>query len=196
MVPSDARKSNLTVDGTLLVKGQIVVAKVQTGELSVISSNTARIKDAIVDDLTVVGTLLLPTAGGTASSLNFYQELDTSVTFTGVPLGTSQVVTAHLARVGKVVTMTLEGFTTTGNGLNGVLNGTAIPSQFRPVATYEVPMDVVDNNLNVVGFLNLDTSGALTIYRGVLNVDVLQRSTFSGLNNVGFATFTTSWIAA
>lgn len=200
MVPSDAHKSNLTVDGTLLVKGQLVVAKVQTGELSVISPNTAKIKDAIVDDLTIVGNLYLPTSGGTASSLNFYQEFTGTVNFTSDSFAGTLSSGVRLTRIGNVVTMMLQEASTLGNGTVGALQSSAIPAQFQPAELFIIPgVTAIDNNVECAAFLRFQSGGTFTVQVGINGVflpNKLSPFAWTGSGMVGIKAVAMSWIAA
>jgi len=197
MILGDRAVSNLRVQETLVVGKQLVVPKIQAEELVVTSGNSAQFKAAVIDDLTIVNKILLPTVGGTASPLTFYQELAGTVEIKSASFGANQTVAMHIARIGKVVTMTLEGFVTAGSGFGATFFAfEAIPTQFRPVLTYEIPIEVVDNGVPCVGFFNLSTAGSITMYRGVVAVNVLGQNTFSGTGDTGFTTLTASWIAA
>ncbi len=199
MVPKDQKFTNLKVDEVLVV-GKAVI----TRELVVTAANSAKLKNATVDNLTVVndasigGALTLATPGGTASPLNFYQEFSGIVTFSGSALNASVDTTIHLTRVGKVVTMTLDGFIGVGSAFVPTpLAGTAIPAQFRPVVTFNTMMSVIDNALDCAGFLQLDASGGtFTMYRGTVSGDILIQGLFSAVGDTGCKAFTTSWIAA
>lgn len=196
MVPSDARKSNFTVDGTLLVRGQLVVSNIQTGELSVVSPNTARIRDAIVQDLTVTGGILLPTAGGTASSLNFYQSLLTSVDFTSGAFSGTQPVSVKLSRVGDSVTANISELSVLGNGGSGTFLSTAIPAQFRPAQTVTSLIWVSDNNTDMLGRVTVLTSGILNVDRAsVIGANVENAAFTGGAGLMGFNGICLSWCA-
>lgn len=89
-----------------------------------------------------VGGITLPTAGGTASTLDFYESVTTSSdNFTIDGNQTSQSISFHFVRVGDMVTVTNSGASTYSGDASGsgtMTWDTLIPAQFRPSSNTHV----------------------------------------------------------
>ena len=82
-------------------------------------------------NLAPTGSLVLPTAGGTPSALNYYEEYSYTTTFSGADTTVAFPIT--LVRIGRTVTMQTQrqvSGTTTTNG--GFLSNTVFPARFAP----------------------------------------------------------------
>jgi len=106
--------------------------------------------------------LYLPTSGGTASSLNYYEETTHDTTFTSG--GTSATKTLLLKRIGKMVFCRIPNFTLTATGSSVMKTDTAIPSRFR-VSNGIFCNSVIDWNNSTIqtGFAYLEGTGVLEI---------------------------------
>jgi len=87
------------------------------------------------NNVTLSGSLKLPTTGGTASNLNFYEEYSTTITFTWTDGVTNITCDASVSfvRLGKIVVVRISNLSFTGP-LNGFVTSVAgsIPSRFTP----------------------------------------------------------------
>ncbi len=194
MVPKDQRFTNLKVDETLLVGRALVVPRIQTAELVVTSENSAKVRDLTVDDLTVLNTIVLPTPGGSASALNFYQVLSTSVDFTSGAFSGTQMVPVKLTRIGDSVTANIGELSVIGNGSTGTFLSTAIPAQFRPAQNLTGLIWVTDNNTDMLGRINVNVSGTLSVDRGSVIGAAVENAVFTGgAGLMGFNGFSLSW---
>ncbi len=202
-VPKDQRFSNLKVDNSLVVGDSLVARRIQSAELVVTSTNSARAKDLTVDDLVVLNTFLLPTTGGTASPLTFYQELSSTVDFTSAAFNGTQTVAVKLTRVGNLVSMTLSGFEVLGNGVGGVISAAAgsIPSQFRPAESVTLSLGAMFTAFAgglSGGFLGVGSDGSLTVTLGIVasvsGTQVLLATPFPAtVASIGYQTIGVNW---
>jgi len=147
--------------------------------------------------------ITLPTTGGVPSPLTFYQRFTGSIDFTSTAFAGTQTIVCHFARIGDIVTMSVKRLISFGSGANGLINGTAIPSQFWPLEEVRIPITVIDGSeLDMAGFFQVNQSGISQIARGLVAVnfglEVLAFRPFEGnvLGFVGFQPFSVSWIAA
>ncbi len=208
MVPKDQKFTNLKVDEVLVVGKQLVVPRIQSAELVVTSSSSGKIKDLTVDDLTILNTMILPTPGGTASSLNFYQEFSGTVDFTSTAFNGTQTVAVKLTRIGNKVTMLLSGFEAANNTLAGTIDAAAgsIPAQFRPSESITLPMMVIFNagvGASIcAGLLGVGSDGSMTVTLNqsitISGVTVMLGTPFPAVAtaNFGFPSYAGSWLAA
>jgi len=113
-------------------------------------------------DTVTFGGLILPTIGGTAATLNFYEEfvlttILSSAVFTGS-------INFLFIRIGKLVTMTFPynlTFTTTSTGT--LSNSVLIPSRFRPSFDQYLHLEIVDNGVKVDGLIQMVNSGSMVL---------------------------------
>lgn len=100
------------------------------------------------------------TTGGTASSLNYYEENTGSVTASGALSGTVNYV---VIRIGKIVALQ---FTTVLSGTcsANVITTTAVTTRYRPTTNINQIVLVQNNAATAASLAVLDTSGILTIY--------------------------------
>ena len=99
---------------------------------------------AVINNLTVTGNenvtnLYFPTSGGTASTLNFYQEASATTTawsWGGATGATSNII---CSRIGNMVQCNLPSFSLASNQNAPVLSVTPIPTQFRPATQKVLP---------------------------------------------------------
>jgi len=222
MVPNDRQRTNFTVDNVLVVKKSIVTPLVHATDL-VVHRGRATIDDATISTLTA-GTLtttdftatntnttnltatnvnatsiLLPTTGGTPTSLNYYEEYSQNVDFKGSgpgPIAGTQTVLINIVRAGKLVTMNLAGFIAAGNGSVGFLTSasTPLPARFRPAANQVYMIRVLDGTINAAGELIFQSGGYFDIYRSIAGD--FTEIPFSGIGDVGFDKFSLSWVVA
>jgi hypothetical protein len=132
-------------------------------------------------DKTFGGNIYLPTSGGTASALNYYEEYNTTLpvtsgTFTGTLNSNTKIV-----REGRMVTLTMQGMSITSKASGAdapfvVASGT-IPIRFRPVNDVTIMINIINQAVNVPGTITVLANGGINIYR------------FNGTSNInGFTT--------
>lgn len=121
-----------------------------------------------------VGTgISLPTVGGTASVLNYYEENSLTTTFAFVPAGTSScgAATITIKRTGKDVSLQTGTNLLNADGVsnNGHIDNSAstlLQTQFRPAYTVSgmVAVKSGGSTQTVPGAIKIDTSGVISFY--------------------------------
>jgi hypothetical protein len=147
-----------------------------------------------------IDTVFLSTSGGTASSLNYYEEATISGQVGG-PWGASSIVcTFRFTRIGKIVhlqyTQVNNPFSTNTNSYiyYSTVGGaeTTIPTRFWPADGVVIPVRVINGNVMAEGTFVANTSGNLQWYLG----DTGFANFSSGVTLVGFYTGSVTWRAA
>jgi len=112
--------------------------------------------------------LSLPTSGGTASTLDHYEETTFTLTFSNV-WAANQSLTGRMIRAGKVATLiipSLAAVATTGARVD-LTAGTALAVRFRPVIGVTFVVRCLSNSASVVGVLVIGTDGLMQIYASI-----------------------------
>ena len=140
-------------------------------------------------NLAVTGGLKLPTTGGTASSLNHYEEFSFTTNFGGC--ASYPGVNVKLVRVGRLVTMSVTSYTNflaTSTGY--FVSMTAIPSQFRP--TFEQHQRI---GIYRTAPGDEQSTGAVSMTSaGIISVGTDKYYGFTAGTYGGFAPFGMSWV--
>jgi len=149
-----------------------------TNQLAILSSS----------GLQLSGGLTLPSSGGTASPLNYYEEYTHVTTFTFGSQATT-AATFRVVRVGKLVTMTmLTGSqyvdSTSSNHFYSAVN---LPMRFVGGVGVMVPIVVITGGLYATGSFSLDNQA------GAIAIHLSYGQPFPASSNVGFIAFTSSW---
>lgn len=111
------------------------------------------------------GNIILPTTGGTAANLNFYEEYtDSSFGFAGP--WTARNTTLYITRIGKICILQLASLTFTASTATYIASTGTIPSRFNPIAEVEPFVEVYNNSSFALGSATLQTSGGIQIYNG------------------------------
>ena len=171
----------------------IMQARPNGAETTVFSMNASTVTS--VNSMYING-LILPTSGGTATQLNYYEEATVAILIqTSFNLSTIYSGNCYFIRVGKLVTMRLLTFR--ADLLGGymycpVLNG--IPARFRPSGTSKVSYAI--HVLNV-GAFQYDPAELVVYYNGNFAVYLTAVGTgnFGSGANSGFDTdIVVSWL--
>ena len=152
-------------------------------------SGTTELANLSSSGLTLTGApgLILPTSGGTATSLNYYEEYSYTTQFTngynsGAATTMNPAPTIGFVRIGKQVTMTISTLTflvNNGSAANGMSPVTAPPSRFLPsnlttgfasylsASSYSAGRVLVNNTIliNSYNALTVQTSTNSIIYQ-------------------------------
>lgn len=110
--------------------------------------------------------ITLPTSGGTASLLNYY-EATTHITSFTAGVATIASLTIQIERIGNEVTMRIPSGTATFTSGNVFTSASALPTRFRPTQVMQWPQIVTDNNLPILGRIQLTTGGSLLVAASV-----------------------------
>jgi hypothetical protein len=199
IVQKDNQYQNLVVNDTLaglrkVAADAIDALTITTNTLTLdgknITPQSVSTIDATIANLTITSSLLLPTTGGIASNLDYYEEFSSTIDFksTIYPAGTIVSVPYKIVRVGKQVTLTLTAVThiTDVLGTNATITATGgqIPERFRPVLTgqFVLPLIIVgisvgiDNGASTNVIATLDTSGNMVLYKNTYLTGVFTAS--------------------
>ena len=142
------------------------------------------------NNVTVNEGIYYPSSGATASLMNFYSTVSTSTTATGV-WASSQSTTLTYTRIANVVTIGLTGVQANGNSTSAAISITAtLPSWATPTGNIRYSTCIVynDNSSSSLGVIQINTSGAITIYSSAS-----LASFTSGTSSQGFLTITMSY---
>jgi hypothetical protein len=136
--------------------------------------------------LSLSGGLVLPTTGGTATPLGYYEEYTFSTTFSG-PF-TSVLNAIKVVRIGNLVTMHSPLFNTKPSGSATYFTSTAaLPVRFRPAVLTLGSGQSLDNSVWYASCIGVQSTGFIEIYKGVIG------STFVSTGPAGFHAFGMSW---
>ena len=125
--------------------------------------------------------LFLPTTGGTATRLDYYEETthDTRWVIPGGTFTASQ--TFNIVRNGKMVVLNIPIFTATPTANGAFVIETAIPTRFRPARESAFVIQVRNGTPAAFGVCILATTGIITFYAGPSGTNVFTSGTLSGL---------------
>jgi hypothetical protein len=144
-----------------------------------------------ISGTTITGTLglLLPTSGGTPTTLNYYEEATTLIAL-APSIGGAYVYNGnvYLIRIGKLVTLRIPAFT--GNAQGGYMVAAAasgIPVRFRPLSNvvYAIPIMISNGtsgiNQSNPGQLVIVSTGEIRIYSSCSGSGIFTSGVGSGL---------------
>ncbi len=132
------------------------------------TSNFTDVLSVNSGQVTISSGLLLPTSGGTAANLNHYEELTTTLTFSGI-WASNQSVTGRIVRNGKLVTVMIPTLLATANTSARIdlTVGTALAVRFRPALVTYFVVRIASNSVYTSGLLAVGTDGLMQIYATV-----------------------------
>jgi hypothetical protein len=149
------------------------------------------VSGGVISGTTITSTigLKLPTSGGTATALNYYEEATTSIAL-APSIGGAYVYNGnvYIIRIGKLVTIRIPFFT--GNALGGYMIAAAasgIPVRFRPSsnAVFAIPIMMSNGtsgiNQNYPGQLVIASTGEIRIYSSCGGTGTFTSGAGSGL---------------
>jgi len=151
-----------------------------------VGANTFVIDQSLqTTDTVTFGGLKLPTTGGTARTLNYYEEYLYNTNFTGATYTANYGIL--FVRIGKLVTMTLPNqipFTATSTGI--LISEVKYPERFRSYSDIQFPIEISDNSVRVGGIVSL----------GVGNVAIACAHFSNFINGRTYLTypFSLSWV--
>ncbi|RLF34949.1 MAG: hypothetical protein DRM99_05595, partial [Thermoplasmata archaeon] len=115
-----------------------------------------------------VGTgLYLPTAGGTVTELNYYEEGTHTSTFSGIWASAQTPVDGiKFSKLGKTVNLSVGGIVVNSSANSYISLDTALPTKLRPQDSVyiEKVITVVDDSSRNWGTVTIYPDGTLTIY--------------------------------
>jgi hypothetical protein len=168
--------SNTIYGGSIIASGAISGTTITgTGTLSVgansITCGAITSSGAISCGTLSPQNILLPTSGGIATSLNYYEEYSYSATWTCYTGGaTIATVTHTIVRVGKLVTMRIPLFSGNCNGSFPFVSTTyAMPTRFRPLVSSYYNVQVANTN-GTIGIIQSYCGQLAVINTGVISL--------------------------
>ncbi len=138
-----------------------------------------------------IQNLQLPTGGGTATNLNYYEELTTTLVFSG-PWASSYTRNIYFTRIGRIVTMKIDGIIQAGTISSVITTSGSIPSRFQPATSTDSTSFVsnaslFDNNRITNGILIINSNGTLQLqYSSVAGTAVDYGLSSGNGNSSGF----------
>lgn len=160
---------------------------VDSGGNSVVTTGAANV-------LTGGNTMTFQTTGGTAATLNYYEQIDQSILYHGI-WAADQSGTMYLSRIGKLVTITGTAALATTNASGGVTINFNVPTRFlpnmSPASNVFYPICVFQTNVSQIGLFFMNTTGVITIY-----ATPSSGSFSSGTASTGPAFWMVSWVIA
>jgi len=117
---------------------------------------------------TITTGVYLPTSGGTASSLNYYEEaVSLSTTFQAQGGGgTTTTVTQYLTRIGNICFLFCPTIRIDANGHDIESSTFIIPSRFRPLSEQTNPIQTVNLGSYLdTGGMVIQTNGLMRLYK-------------------------------
>lgn len=133
------------------------------------------------------GGVILPTTGGTASALTYYQESE-AITFSVSGPWTARNWVVTFTRVGNIVTMTWPGLSAAVTSIGNQINSSApIPVRYRP-ASIGWPVKTIDGASSIV----INNGDLYVLTGGVLNITSNNNGNFV-LANAGIVGGSSSW---
>ncbi len=122
--------------------------------------------------------IVLPTSGGTAAQLNYYEESTFTATLTGCTSNPS--VTAKFVRIGKFVQIYIPSNTCTSNSTSATITG--MPTRIYPTSAEVMTLGrTVDASVSAVSEFRISTSGVITFFKDIAS----NNFTASGLKGHG-----------
>ena len=131
--------------------------------------------------LYVGDSIYLPTSGGTASGLNFYEEYLHSTNFSGI-WASPQAGTIKITRIGRQITLFIPELYVIANTSATIAMATILPARFRPSDNCSNSVRVTDNNVSLFGTIKVYMDGNIAISAGASLSAVFSGVGSSGLN--------------
>lgn len=155
--------------GSIITSGGIYATKAiingsTTDSSSVTTGALITAGGAAIGKKLYVGTgIYLPTSGGTAAELNFYEENYTfNTNVTGI-WAAAQNINVIVTRIGNIVTLQLPTTLATATTSAFITFSSALPTRFRPAVLSIIPIVVRDNTVNKRGSVIIQTNGVLAM---------------------------------
>lgn len=147
------------------------------GDIVTFSGTTGRVIQDPTGFSITSGSMYLPTTGGTAAGLNFYETNSNTYQMTGI-WASPQTVTIDLTRIGNLVTFCLQTNAIASATTAGMISLVSyIPSRFAPLAQFYSSVLIKNNNTLSVGQVIIGPSN--------LEVQTASLTNFSGLSTFG-----------
>ena len=167
--------------------------QVPTGSAHRFFGGTVEMANFSSNGLAITGGLglVLPTTGGTPSTLSYYEEYAYSTAITG-PYSIANV-NFSITRIGRVVTLTMTSLSTSAASTNSsaaFANATNLPTRFCPVSSTSFPIEIYDttNNPAVTWIARL-----VILSSGGFNISLSPSGGFNSGSTYGIVSFSVSY---
>lgn len=157
------------------------IARSSTNDIAATGTFTDELVIDTSGQVTLGVGLFLPTSGGTATLLNYYEELTYSMTFTGI-WAANQTVSARIVRNGKLVVIMFPSVLATANAAASITTaaGSELPARFRPFQNINMYTRVLSGGASGAGYFVVTTAGAIDVSAS------LTGAAFASSGNGGF----------
>jgi hypothetical protein len=143
----------------------------------------------IINNATLtLASFTLATSGGTASTLNYYEEWASSGYTIGGPFA-NQNLNVKITRIGKICTLYIQGKSIIATNATAIMTvNTAIPARFYPAdSNLRFVCSAISNNVYVTGHIEVSSStGVITAYSD-LNAGTFPTASFAALHPTSFS---------
>jgi hypothetical protein len=159
-----------------------------------VGSNTFVVDQSLqTTDTVTFGGLKLPTTGGTAGTLNHYEQTTFTTPISG-PFTTGTQITCQITRIGNMVTMQVD-FSILGTATTAAYFKTTsqLPVRFRPILSQPSAVVTIYNNSatqTTTGRATMDEQG----YIFVRTHDIPSDGNFSATGQVGVKSFNLTYL--
>jgi hypothetical protein len=191
IIPSSINTNTVTTT-TLNSVSVINAGTVTTSNVSCTNLNnaTGTLNLQVGDAANVnIGTAIqLPTTGGTAASLDYYENYTIATTATG-PWASAQNTTLYISRIGALCSCVLTGINAAATTSSVITVTATVPTRLLPIVSGTTSViSGISNSLGVSGSITV-LAGVITIYSGPAG------GSFASTGNAGFQTINMTWTA-
>lgn len=144
------------IDENTLAAGVTVNTNLKTDDV-----NERTLNNGVSMDGTIVKDGAVTFVNG-ATALNRYQEVDTTLDFSGA--FTFNTVNVKLSRIGRTIFFGLDGRNTGVAGATDKFTSTALPVDFRPSMQHGILLRVFVNGAWTTGLIDIKTTGVVDIW--------------------------------
>lgn len=150
----------------------------------------------------VIQNLQLPTIGGIATNLNYYEEYSQTNTFSGPWGATTYDRLVRITRIGNTVTIKIDGINQGSSTTATISSLQLIPARFRPIVSidgtnFAQACILLDKSITVLGSFTVTNGGGIFMeYLNNSGPFPLAFGNSSGLGNAGFPDLTITYIVA
>jgi hypothetical protein len=135
------------------------------GQITSVSGNNLVLNSGTSDIVFNKG-IKLPTTGGTQANLNYYQEDNVTIFFSGavIPIGAD----VRFKRLNNWVTIDICSFVSPfDSGTEPIQTTVPIPSAYIPAVERDYPLQVRENTTLVLGCITISNTGIISIYSNI-----------------------------
>lgn len=125
--------------------------------------------------------VLLPTSGGTASTLDYYESGTHSTSWSGAIPSTSGNIS--FTRIGNSVTLRIPQFSAVATSTSTISNTVVLPARLRPTVSIAFTIQVRNGANPSLGHCIINNAGTLTMWAGLSGSDNFVNGNTAGLFN-------------